>query len=334
MHKPHDLFFKETFSNLEVAKSFIENYLPSEVLSHVNLNSLSAQKDSFIHKNMQETHADLLFKVAIDGQEGYIYFLFEHKSYKSHLIALQLLRYMVDIWDAKTRKAKSRVIPIIIPLVIYHGEHSWEVVKSLSGLMPQYSDLSDDLKKYIPNYDFLLYDVAGISPEDMKLETLLKIAITIYQALHQPNPQVMRDTVISAIKALQKLENQETATAYLETYMKYVFTVSKNLDEDDITYIVEQVYLEFPKGGQVVMTLADILIAKGKLKGQEEGMEKGMEKGVCQTVLKLLTKKFGPLPEDIMTLISSQNVESLEMVAEVLLDMKNLDELKVMLTKH
>ncbi len=185
MFKPHDLFFKETFSNLEVAKNFIENYLPFEVLLAVDLNSLSVQKDSFINKNLKESHADLLFKANIAGQEGYIYFLFEHKSYKSHLIALQLLRYMVDIWDVKTRKDKTQVIPIIIPLVIYHGKHTWEVVKSLSGLMPQYSGLSEHLKKYVPNYEFLLYDVSGVPPEDVKLRTQLEIALDIYRALSQ-----------------------------------------------------------------------------------------------------------------------------------------------------
>lgn len=77
---PHDKFFKETLSNIETARSFIENYLPEKILHIINTKEIVIVKDSFVEKELQERFSDLLYKVNIKGETGYIYLLFEHKS--------------------------------------------------------------------------------------------------------------------------------------------------------------------------------------------------------------------------------------------------------------
>ncbi|MDD2235434.1 MAG: Rpn family recombination-promoting nuclease/putative transposase, partial [Desulfitobacteriaceae bacterium] len=64
-----------------------------------------------------------------------MYFLFEHKSYQSPLTALQLLKFMIAIWELKTNKEKQKKLPIIIPLIVYHGENRWNIQPSLSYLI-------------------------------------------------------------------------------------------------------------------------------------------------------------------------------------------------------
>ena len=95
VQNPHDKFFKETFSNTAVARDFMSNYLPQSIMDIIDLDKLEPQKDSFINKELQEAFSDLLFKTNINNMEGYIYFLFEHKSYVSKNITLQLLKYMI-----------------------------------------------------------------------------------------------------------------------------------------------------------------------------------------------------------------------------------------------
>ena len=92
IEQAHDKLFKETFGNVEIAKDFMSGYLPTSVLDIVDLDTLEPQKDSFITKELQEVFSDLLFRVDINNREGYIYFLFEHKSYKDKLVIFQLLR--------------------------------------------------------------------------------------------------------------------------------------------------------------------------------------------------------------------------------------------------
>ncbi len=48
---------------------------------------------------LTEYFSDLLCRINLkDGSFGYIYLLFEHKSYQEHLAAFHILRYMVKIW--------------------------------------------------------------------------------------------------------------------------------------------------------------------------------------------------------------------------------------------
>ena len=44
---PHDKLFRETWSDLETAKSFLQHYLPQEALSLMSLDTLEICKDTF-----------------------------------------------------------------------------------------------------------------------------------------------------------------------------------------------------------------------------------------------------------------------------------------------
>ncbi len=62
-----------------------------------------------------------------NGEEAYIYVLFEHKSYPEPLIAFQLLRYLVRIWERDLRQPGLVQLTPISPLVVYHGRAAWAV---------------------------------------------------------------------------------------------------------------------------------------------------------------------------------------------------------------
>ncbi len=92
---PHDKFFREMWSRQEVARDFLANYLPDDVLQYVHLESLQIEKDSFVDEHLREQFSDLLYRVGLsEGKDGFVYMLFEHKSYPDRFVAVQLLRYM------------------------------------------------------------------------------------------------------------------------------------------------------------------------------------------------------------------------------------------------
>jgi predicted transposase/invertase (TIGR01784 family) len=123
VHNPHDKLFRESMSNRDTAIDFLKNYLPAEVLPCLNLSTLEIAKDSFVSDELQAYYSDILYTVSIAGQTGYVYVLFEHKSYPDRWIHLQLLEYMLKIWRLylKQQEGKHGVqLPVILPLVLYH----------------------------------------------------------------------------------------------------------------------------------------------------------------------------------------------------------------------
>lgn len=336
IQNPHDKFFKETFGNIAIAKDFLSNYLPQNIMDIIDINSLEPQKDSFINEKLQENFSDLLFKVNINKKEGYIYFLFEHKSYTSKDVALQLFKYMIEIWEAKINKEKADKLPIIIPLVIYHGKEKWNIDSTFGEMLIGYKELTDDIKKYIPDYEYLVYDISRYTDEEIKGGVLNKIVMTTFRDIQTKDINGIIESLLNSAEYIKEIEDRQKGIEYFEILIRYIFNAKVNMTRKDLKIILKRIENTYPEGSEIVMTLADILREEGKeeglLKGMERGMEKGLEKGKhderLNTALKLLEKKFGPLPERYKIKLSKLNAITLATIIDDIFDYKSLDDVK------
>ena len=77
---PHDKLFKVTMSRPDVAKGFLQQYLPTEIKSRINFKTLELQNESFIDRRLKTHLVDLLYSIKFGKNSGYIYILFEHLS--------------------------------------------------------------------------------------------------------------------------------------------------------------------------------------------------------------------------------------------------------------
>jgi predicted transposase/invertase (TIGR01784 family) len=304
---PHDKFFKENFSKVEVAKSFVENYLPSEVLKIIDINTLKPQKDSFINKDLEEVFSDMLFQVNMNGEIGYLYFLFEHKSYVSPNVAFPLLRYMIEIWDAKIKNEREQKLPMIIPLVIYHGKEKWKVKTSLGEMVNGYNDLPNEVRKYIPNYEYLIYDLSHYTDDEIKGIIRLKIVLRILKDIYTAPKEKIFENIHRALIALNKIENQQEGIECFETYIRYIINASKILAKEDIEKVIEEVSENYSEGSEVIMTIAKIWEAQGI----EKGMEKGMEKGKLEVARNLIKINLSTEQISEVTGLELQRIEKL-----------------------
>ena len=111
----HDKYFKTAMSDLQVAKEFMRQHLPTEVLSATDLSTLTLQKESFIEQDLQQMLSDVLYQAKINGTDGYIYLLAEHQSTSDRLMAFRLLRYTCRIMAHHIEHLKHRTLPVVVP---------------------------------------------------------------------------------------------------------------------------------------------------------------------------------------------------------------------------
>ncbi|MDA3128772.1 Rpn family recombination-promoting nuclease/putative transposase [Aliibacillus thermotolerans] len=324
IQNPHDKFFKETLGNVETAKDFIVHYLPEHILKVVDVNTLEVQKDSFINKELEENFSDLLFKVNICNKEGYLYLLFEHKSYLDRGISFQLLKYMVEIWEAKRNKEHTNELPIIIPLVIYHGKKNWNIPSNLGDILNGYDELPERLKGYVPNFEFLLYDISRHSDEEIKGTAQLKILLTLFRDLNTGDVQKQNEAIFRSIHYLNELENKQTAVGYLETLMRYIFTVARDFTTEDMEQMIHEIETTQLEGSEVVMTLADIL----RKEGIEKGIDIGETKALSNMAIIQLTSKFGALPKELKNEIAKADKETLQVILMNIFNLESIDDVK------
>ena len=140
----HDSFFKYLFRKQQTLREFIQNYLPPELVSFFDLDTLKRHPDSATDQTLTNHLSDLIYEVQLaDQQDVKLYLLFEHKSVPDKEILRQIMRYMVHTWDIDDQQKRSW--HPIIAIVFYHGERAWNIPHRFSGLF----DLPEPLRKYV-----------------------------------------------------------------------------------------------------------------------------------------------------------------------------------------
>ena len=332
LQNPHDKFFKATLGNTSTARDFLTNYLPPNIMAIIDLDTLESQKDSFINEELRESFSDLLFKATINKEEGYLYFLFEHKSYPSRDIAFQLLKYMLEIWNTKTDKQNPHQLAVIIPLVIYHGKEDWNIKTNFRGMIHNYEKLPADMQVFIPDYKYLLYDISGFSDEEIKGAVITRTMMLIMRDIYVKDPTTFLETFDKVTRLIGELEDKETGLEYFRTLLRYVYSAKSDLTQDDHNIMIKRVKTTYPEGSEEAMTLAELFREEGMKRGMEKGIVKGIEQGetkaLARTALKLLSKKFNIIPGELKDRILKLDSATLDIIIDGILDYKNIEDVK------
>jgi predicted transposase YdaD len=306
---PHDKLFRHTYSDKENACSFLSQGLPEQVLKLVDLSTLEISKDSFIEKELADYHSDMLYKVNLtDGSQGFVYVLFEHKSYYDRFVHLQLLEYMAKIWRLyiKQHKKPPDFLPIVIPLLVCHARKKWpDGTLRLTSLL---SGPVGDLAGYIPDFGFELYDLHRYSDDEIKGTIASRLGLLLLKHIRDPDLQRKLPGIFALLRILME---KETGLQWLEVVIRYLASARDDdeLSVDQIKEIVEQA-ISKDMGG-FVMTLAEKLRNEGEIRGEIKGEIKGFKEAIEMGI----TLKF---PGDIDAVMAEVNkIDDLDTLREI-----------------
>ena len=287
--EPHDTFFRQLLAQPVTAAEFIQNYLPAEVVAMLDLTKLQPETDTFVDPRLRKHFSDLLYSVPLKaGGKVYIYLLFEHKSQPDKQARLQLLRYMVRIWDQEWRK--KRQISPIVPILFYHGQEKWSYSAEFADLV----GAPEELKQYTPHFRHLLTDLSTYSDEQVVGEVWLRVSLLVLKHIFDQNlgPQLPQ-----ILGLMRDLAQQESGLEMLRTVLLYIAQANQGVTESQFEQGVAAATLS--EGENLMATLTQTWEEKGRIKGHAEGMEVGMEVGLekgleaqRQTLLRLLEWRF------------------------------------------
>ena len=141
------------------------HYTPPAVHEHIDFSHFRKSDTAFVSGRFGVSFSDVVYETRLDtGAPARLLFLFEHKSYvPRHPVYLQLLDYLLQIWGNDV--LNNRKLSFIIPIVVYHGDRSWEQ-KPFSDY---FHGLPEHWKVFVPNFHYLLTDLSRM-PEQAILE--------------------------------------------------------------------------------------------------------------------------------------------------------------------
>ena len=261
LHNPHDKFVRETFSDPERARAFIEEFLPNEFVLNLDLPSLKVLKDSYLDKELKEYFSDLIFDLEIRGikkEKLKIALLFEHKSAPDKFVLIQVGYYLFSHWFKQIRQRKK--LDLVIPLIYYQGKQKWKV----PDLLNHFKDYPEELKKYVPQLKHIFIALNEIPDSQLNAirNTMLLAAITAQKFIKNPN------TIIEDVKRIMNLFPPEDFNKnFLGKITVYILGIT-SLSEKQLAEALDSIPLTIKEN---VMSTYHRLI--------NIGIEKGMEKG-------------------------------------------------------
>jgi predicted transposase/invertase (TIGR01784 family) len=281
------------------------------------MDTLEISKDSFIEADLADYYSDILYKVMFTGGEGFLYLLFEHKSYEDGFIQFQLFGYIYKIYSLYVKQTRAKHLPIVIPMVLYHGRKKWEIGIRFSDII---KGPYEALCEYVPDFKYILFDLTQYSDAQIKGEVQARVLLLLLK--HAFNPDIA-EKLPQILSLFSELIQQETGLQTIEALLRYIFSTIEEESMETVKEIVKK-SLSAEKGESVMGTIAERFINEGIEQGVRQGLQLTLE-GI-EMVLDL---KFGEHGLKYMGKIRQiTDVEKLKEVMNMIKRMRSADELK------
>ena len=294
---PHDKFFKEIFSDKEKAKELITLALPKNITEYFLWNDFTVEKDSFINKEMREFHSDILFSIKLKNNESVkIYLLFEHKSFLDTSLYLQLLNYLVGIYN------KHKKIVPVIPIVFYHGKSVFKETDLFSEINS--NEMRNYLLKFVPLFNYELIDLQKNDVEDMIISLTMKVLLYTFKNIRDFEDSNILEKFILLSK---DLFFEESGLKIIEKMIMYLFSVNEVNPSDIKNSIVK--FISEEKGDSIMATTAERLINQGL----EQGIGKGAEITNIEIAKKMISEGLDLKMISRITGLSKEQIDKLKL---------------------
>lgn len=293
---PHDGLIKLAFSKRSHATGLLKAVLPRALVGFVAWKSLKLEKDSFIDPALRKRYADLLFTVRIRGEQAHIYVLLEHQREVEKLMMLRLLVYLGRIWERFARDEPSRTtIPPVVPVLIHHSSSGWTAETSFENLVAVPEPVREALLPYIPRFQARLVDLSPGHATAIADEWLTDFGKLVLWALSVAGDDVRFLAEIGRMQsAMAKACAAPDGREALRALLEYIAATHQRLRRVQIeNTLLASAHEDKEK---VLMNMLDELRLEGR----------------AETLLDLLTARFGSVPAGARARIAAANEATLK----------------------
>lgn len=243
---------KMIFGDPVLCAQFLDGYVDIPMLKNVRPEDIEDVSNRYVHMFTEERNSDVVKRIHVRDEKGqempfFLISLIEHKNQVDYNVTMQILRYMVYIWEEYEKemekkhpgisKAKGFQYPPILPVIFYDGVKNWTAATQLKERI----FLSDTLLKYIPDFDCILVQLKDYSNEElMKRKNELSIVMLIEKLQSADDFKVLEEEVdVAYIR-----ETVEHSPKYLLSIISQIVEVllaKHNVPQEEIDVFAGQI---------------------------------------------------------------------------------------------
>lgn len=322
MPNPHDTLFHFTFVHPFHAGSWLRCLWPRAVAGAVDWTALAPADQRLPGLRLRPHFADLLFVApGAPAELGTVLLLVEHKSHGDAGLEWQLLRYAVLLQRAHQQQLGQR--PEVLAAVLQHGDAvatpTDTTTSPFAPYRPRLAYVVDDLRGDV--------DHALASRELTPLAELTLRALATLPSLAAAEVPAFFERWQQLLVAVDRTDGAphapplgNDATDALGFYALAVTDVDPAALAATFTRILHR-----PE--DTIMSTLERTYQKGRQEGRQQGHQEGQARGKAESLLRLLQRRFGPLPADLTERVTAAGNDELDRWTDRVLDVRTLAEL-------
>ncbi len=278
MSGPHDLFARYTFGHPERAAAELRAVLPPHVVSEVDWASLRREPGSVVDPELRETESDLLFTARLrTGRPLLLYVLLEHQSSVDRWMAWRMLRYVVrQVERWRQEHPESTVLPLIIPLVMYHGPGgAWTAPRRVEDLfdLPEGEEQRARWRALVPHFEYLLDDLTAEREEALSARPGPPLVRLAWLVLRYGRTGELARRLPDWVAFFAQVQAGPEGAEHLVVVIRYLLWVGDEAVRETAGRVLHSV-LGAQRAEELMRSYGEQLIEQGLQKGLEQGLQR------------------------------------------------------------
>ncbi|MBV5299952.1 MAG: Rpn family recombination-promoting nuclease/putative transposase [Rhodoferax sp.] len=314
-HQDDDASYKLLFSAPELVRDLILGFVPDQWLHSLDYATLEKVPDNYISDDLRRRADDVVWRIKAGGEWLYLYIMIEFQSTVDGWMAVRVMTYVGLLYQDLIRRQEvlpHHRLPPVLPIVLYNGDAQWHAATDIAALIPKAPGL---VSKYLPKLEYLLIDQNQYSPA--QLAPLKNLAAAVIRFEHPASAAALLELIDSLNDWLA--DNPELKRTFAIWIRAVLLRQGK----------FKQVLPKVRDLKELKMSLAarfDLWETQWFQEGEKKGEQKGEQKGQSGLLQRMLVRRFGPLPQDMVQRLSNATTDQLELWADRVLDARSLNE--------
>ncbi|NBC32431.1 MAG: transposase [Alphaproteobacteria bacterium] len=323
-----DSLYHRLFSHPLMVGQLVQDFLSDVLPASVDVGAMENITAKLFADSGERREGDVIWRLPTgDGDDVYLYLMIEFQTRTDPWMPLRTLVYQGLLWQrivSERMLTPGRGLPPLLLTVLYNGEPRWSAPLDLSALLALPPDSA--LRPWQPRARYHLLDMGAFSDADL----------------------LRRQSLAALLFRLERRQEPETLTALIGEVVAWFrahpdYGEVRRVFNELVTQAIKGVGVSVPIPGDMVemKTMLESLgeiwreqwkaeglaagLAKGRAEGLEEGRVEGLEEGRARALLRLLERRFGPLPEDQRARVLTAGSDTLDLWLDRVLDAPTLD---------
>lgn len=265
-----DGLFKSIMEDKIAAREFLEEYLPANLQSMLDLNKITVEKESYIEDDLKKKFSDIVYSVEIkrtaqerkidqddlqehqEHEKAFVYTLLEHQSKPDYWMALRLWKYTLLLCERHKQKQKTKYnkLPLVVPIVFYNGKEKYTSPQSLWQLFD-----NPNMAKQLLGDEFKLIDLQSKTDDEIKCTQHLSLMEFFMKHIHERDMLKLWERFMTEYSSAILLD-KENGYIYIRKLLWYTNTKVAEEDKGKLNQLIID-SLTNKDGEEIMRTIAD-----------------------------------------------------------------------------